>query len=97
MGALTEAPTFVQGRLSDTNANLVARSLVVASELAAAMGPAWDRTARDFLKPALEGLADKKKQVCALYPVQILASSPVSDSTVCSSRPMLNCSTFAGT
>ncbi len=54
---------FLQSRLSDTNANLVARSLVVASELATAMGPAWDRTARDFLKPALEGLADKKKQV----------------------------------
>ena len=67
----------MQGRLSDTNANLVARSLVVAAELAAALGPAWDRMARDFLKPALEGLADKKKQVCALLPVQTLASSRV--------------------
>lgn len=26
------------------------------------MGAAWDRSARDFLKAALEGLADKKKQ-----------------------------------
>ena len=55
--------------MSDTNANLVARSLIVAAELAAAMGPAWDRTARDFLKPALDGLADKKKPVCACFPV----------------------------
>ena len=70
MITLRAMTTFVQGRLSDTNANLVARSLIVAAELAAAMGPAWDRTARDFLKPALEGLADKKKQVCIIYPVQ---------------------------
>ena len=60
----------MQGRLSDTNANLVARSLIVAAELAAAMGPAWDRTAREFLKPALEGLADKKKQVCRMLYVK---------------------------
>lgn len=58
--------------MSDTNANLVARSLIVAAELAAAMGPAWDRTARDFLKPALEGLADKKKQVLKMYIVKTL-------------------------
>lgn len=59
----------MQGRLSDTNANLVARSLVVTSELAAALGPAWERTGRDFLKPALECLADKKKQVCLTLPI----------------------------
>ena len=56
----------MQGRLSDTNANLVTRSLVVASELAAAMGPAWDKTAREFCKSALECLGDKKKPVGAI-------------------------------
>ena len=56
----------MQGRLSDTNANLVTRSLVVASELAAAMGPAWDKTAREFCKSALDCLGDKKKPVGAI-------------------------------
>ena len=36
---------------------------MVASELAAAMGPAWDKTAREFCKSALECLGDKKKTV----------------------------------
>jgi hypothetical protein len=53
----------VQGRLTDTNANLVARALLVAAELAKAMGPAWDRSARDFCRAALDCLGDKKKQV----------------------------------
>ncbi len=52
----------LQARLGDTNANLVARTLLLAGEVAKAMGPAWDRSAREFLKAALEGLADKKKQ-----------------------------------
>lgn len=55
--------SILQGRLADTNANLVARTLVLAGEVAKAMGAAWDRSAREFLKAALEGLADKKKQV----------------------------------
>ena len=55
----------MQGRLSDTNANLVTRSLVVASELGAAMGAAWDKTGREFCKSALECLGDKKKPVGA--------------------------------
>lgn len=54
---------YLQGRLADTNANLVARALIVAAELAKAMGPAWDRNAREFCKNALDCLADKKKQV----------------------------------
>jgi hypothetical protein len=54
---------ILQGRLADTNANLVARTLLVGGEVAKAMGAPWDRSAREFLKAALEGLADKKKQV----------------------------------
>ena len=41
------------------------RSLVVASELAAAMGTTWDKAAREFCKSALECLGDKKKPVGA--------------------------------
>jgi hypothetical protein len=52
-----------QGRLADTNANLVGRALVVSAELAKAMGPAWDKSARDMLRTAVECLADKKKPV----------------------------------
>ncbi|KAK9818850.1 hypothetical protein WJX81_005118, partial [Elliptochloris bilobata] len=52
-----------EARLSDSNANLVARALCLAGELAAATGAAWDRVGRPLLTPALLGLADKKKQV----------------------------------
>lgn len=59
----------LQARLADTNANLVGRALVVSADLARAMGPAWDRSARDMLKTAVECLADKKKPVgtCLLF------------------------------
>jgi len=57
-----------QARLADTNANLVARALGLAGELAAAAGPAWDRAGRPLLAPALLGLADKKKQArCLIF------------------------------
>src|SRR5579875_1178279 len=59
-----------QGRMADTNANLVGRALVVSAQLARAMGSPWDRTARDMLKTAVECLADKKK------PVRSVASFP---------------------
>ncbi len=47
----------------------MARTLVLAGEVAKAMGAAWDRSAREFLKAALEGLADKKKQVSLVIPI----------------------------
>ena len=66
----------VQGRLSDSNANLVARALCLAGELATATGAAWDRVGRPLLNPALLGLADKKKQACRTRQLSGLASCP---------------------
>ena len=61
--AFAKPRPLLQGRLSDSNANLVARALCLAGELAIATGAAWDRVGRPLLNPALLGLADKKKQV----------------------------------
>lgn len=61
-----------QARLSDSNANLVARALGLAGALAAATGAAWDRAGRSLLAPALLGLGDKKKQARATLPLLVL-------------------------
>ena len=58
-------PTFSkQGRLTDTNKNLVAKALTLFGELAKAIGPAWERSGRPVLQQATTFIADIKKQVC---------------------------------
>lgn len=54
----------LKGRFGDTNRNLAARSLHVASQLAAAVGPPFDKLAHAILlDPAIANLGDTKKQV----------------------------------
>ncbi len=71
----TARERLAQARLADSNANLVARALGLAGELAAAAGPAWDRAGRPLLAPALLGLADKKKQARLLPLLPLLSFS----------------------
>jgi hypothetical protein len=59
---------FLQARLGDSNANLIARTLLLLGDLAKAVGPAFDRLGRVCLAPALQGLNDKKKQATPFLP-----------------------------
>eukprot|EP00887_Chlorella_sp_A99_P000367 scaffold13.g367.t1 len=54
----------LKGRLADSNRNLAAKTLCLLGDLAAAMGPPFDKQARPLLLgPALANLSDNKKQV----------------------------------
>lgn len=54
----------LRGRFGDTNRNLAAKSLMLLSKIADAMGEAFDKIARkEILIPALSTLNDNKKQV----------------------------------
>lgn len=52
-----------QGRLADSNKNLVARVMLVIGDLARAMGPPFQQQGRTVLAPALLNLSDSKKHV----------------------------------
>lgn len=52
-----------QGRMSDTNRNLTAKTLLLLGELAKAMGPAFEGVGRPLLSTAVGNLSDSKSQV----------------------------------
>ena len=53
----------VQGRMSDTNRNLTAKTLLLLGELAKAMGPAFEGVGRPLLSTAVGNISDSKSQV----------------------------------
>lgn len=53
----------LKGRMADSNRNLAAKTLCLLGDIAAAMGPPFDKQARPLLAPALANLSDSKKQV----------------------------------
>lgn len=59
----TELFAGLRGRMTDTNRNLAARTLLLIGKLAEAVGPPFDRLARPVLVPTLSTLSDNKKQV----------------------------------
>lgn len=66
---LTETTTLslsgcdLQGRMSDTNRNLTAKTVLLLGELAKAMGPAFEGVGRPLLSTAVGNLSDSKSQV----------------------------------
>lgn len=56
-------PLAPQGRLSDSNKNLVAHVLTTLGDLARAMGPPFAQQMRPLVLPALANLNDSKKHV----------------------------------
>ena len=57
---------MLQGRMSDTNRNLTAKTLLLLGELAKAMGPAFENVARPLMSVSVANLSDNKSQVCIL-------------------------------
>ena len=57
------SPVLAQGRLADSNKNLVTKALLLLGELGKAMGPPIERVARPCLVPALQCLAVKQTSV----------------------------------
>ena len=66
----------MQGRMSDTNRNLTAKTLLLLGELAKAMGPAFEGVGRPLLSTAVGNLSDSKSQVRG-YVMSILCAKPV--------------------
>lgn len=54
---------LLQGRMSDTNRNLTAKTLLLLGDLAKAMGPAFDSVGRPLLSVSVSNLSDTKSQV----------------------------------
>lgn len=55
---------LLQGRMSDTNRNLTAKTLLLLGEMAKAMGPAFESVGRPLLSVSVSNLSDSKSQVC---------------------------------
>ncbi|KAL3133794.1 hypothetical protein ABBQ32_008271 [Trebouxia sp. C0010 RCD-2024] len=53
----------LKGRMSDTNRNLTAKTLLLLGELAKAMGPAFEGVGRPLLSTAVGNISDSKSQV----------------------------------
>ena len=53
----------LQGRMSDTNRNLTAKTLLLLCELAKAMGPAFESVGRPLMSVSVANLSDNKSQV----------------------------------
>ena len=65
-----------QGRMSDTNRNLTAKTMLLLGELAKAMGPAFEGVGRPLLSTAVGNISDSKSQVQG-YDLSVICTAQI--------------------